>query len=119
MQPQNVPVISIVPGYAFTADVNFQAANGSPAPGLTDLTIADQIIGSVKRNVSDADPPLVTLVVVAISPTQVAFTMTALQTAALTGLGVVLLDFARLDGTEWSPLPAVVQWPIRDAVTFQ
>ncbi len=107
----------IVQGYPFRHQLAFTSASGG-APTMPDLTTAARITGRVRAAASPGLAPIATLdtadgSLVAVAAATLLMVIPAAVTA-LFPLSGVALDFQRLDGTAWSPLPLVFPaWPVR------
>ena len=110
-------VTPIIVGYDFSQQIKFVGLNGASIPGF-DLTTASRITGAVRATISDGGSPLATMDTTASPPTiivndasSLTFKISAALTSEMDEIPRVLIDFARLDGAEWSLLPVQVLWP--------
>jgi hypothetical protein len=106
----------IVPGYPFTSSLQFVDSSGNPPTGMTGLTSATQIAAQVRSAPGASGALLATAVVSVVSDYVLSFSLGANDTEIFPSTGVYI-DFARLDGTTWTPLPVLVRWPVRAPVT--
>ena len=118
---RRMTVRPIVIGYDFVHALQFAAPDGGAPVGFPDLTTATRIVGQFRSQIDAADPPLAASdtsngSMTATSAYVLQFEILKAATA-LFPLSGVFVDFARLDGGEWTPLPVVIHWPVRLPVT--
>lgn len=116
-----ITVSPIKRGFRFGASLRFTGPNGAALSGF-DLTTADRIKAQFRRAMDEAStvPALATIdtndgSIDVVNATTLSFTLTAEQTAAFPAAAWV--DFIRLDGNVWTPIPVAIQWPVQGVVT--
>lgn len=118
---RKITVRPVVIGYDFSHALEFASPTGGSPSGFPDLTTAARIVGQFRATIDAVGAPLATVDTAnsslqAILAYALQFEVGKAATANFPISGV-FLDFARLDGTEWTPLPVVLRWPVRLPVT--
>jgi hypothetical protein len=118
-----ITVPPIVVGYDFRQSISFVDPSGSPPSGF-DLTTASRLFSQLRGGRSHNYPLLGTLDSAGSPPGLIATSANVLTlvipqdvTSVLEGVPKVWMDFARLDGTEWSLIPVQIGWPTVRAIT--